>query len=197
MEHQADRAGRDCAAARRRVVGARGGTIRDPFGWFVQTAIEADDVPVEDVSGRRYGDIGYLMLDVADGDQGGALLRGLFDWQLEPATDRARSTSRRSPRPRASTAGPGTRRSACTSASTTSKRPRRASAISAARCCRSPTTTPAATPSASTTRDCASTSSGPSPATEDPRGGRSGARRCGAGVRRGGGEPARRARRGD
>src|SRR5207244_11057699 len=48
--------------------GARGGTIRDPFGhrWFVQTAIEADDVPVEDVFGRRYGDIGYLTLLVAE-----------------------------------------------------------------------------------------------------------------------------------
>jgi uncharacterized glyoxalase superfamily protein PhnB len=66
--------------------GARGGTIRDPFGhrWFVQTAIEADDVPVEDVFGRRYGDVGYLTLLVPDGERAARFFAGLFDWQLEP-----------------------------------------------------------------------------------------------------------------
>ena len=48
--------------------GARGGTIRDPFGhrWFVQTQIEIDDLPVEDAPGRRFGDIGYMTLNVPD-----------------------------------------------------------------------------------------------------------------------------------
>ena len=66
--------------------GARGGTIRDPFGhrWFVQTAIEADDVPVEDISGRRYGDVGYLTLMFADGNRAARFYGGLFDWQFEP-----------------------------------------------------------------------------------------------------------------
>jgi uncharacterized glyoxalase superfamily protein PhnB len=65
--------------------GARGGTIRDPFGhrWFVQTALEPDDLPVEDVSGRRFGDIGYLTLLVADGDRAARFFGSLFDWQLE------------------------------------------------------------------------------------------------------------------
>ena len=52
--------------------------------WFVQTAIEADDVPVEDVFGRRYGDIGYLTLLVADGERAARFFGSLFDWQLEP-----------------------------------------------------------------------------------------------------------------
>src|SRR4029077_8678414 len=66
--------------------GARGGTIRDPFGhrWFVQTAIAADDIPVEDVFGRRYGDVGYLTLLVNDGERAARFFAGLFDWQLEP-----------------------------------------------------------------------------------------------------------------
>lgn len=66
--------------------GVRGGTIRDPFGhrWFVQTAIEADDVPVEDVFGRRYGDIGYLTFLVADGERAARFFGNLFGWQLEP-----------------------------------------------------------------------------------------------------------------
>jgi uncharacterized glyoxalase superfamily protein PhnB len=65
--------------------GARGGTIRDPFGhrWFVQTNLEADDVPVEDVSGRRFGDVGYLTLEVADGDRAARFFRELFGWQLD------------------------------------------------------------------------------------------------------------------
>jgi uncharacterized glyoxalase superfamily protein PhnB len=66
--------------------GARGGTIRDPFGhrWFVQTAIEPDDLPVEDVDGRRYGDVGYVTLVVGDGDKAARFFGALFDWQLEP-----------------------------------------------------------------------------------------------------------------
>jgi len=65
--------------------GARGGTIRDPFGhrWFVQTAIEADDVPVEDVAGRRYGDVGYLTLRSPDGDRTARFFGELFGWRLE------------------------------------------------------------------------------------------------------------------
>src|SRR4051812_49935077 len=51
--------------------GARAGTIRDPFDhrWFVQTNLEADDVPVENTPGRRFGDIGYMTLEVADGER--------------------------------------------------------------------------------------------------------------------------------
>jgi uncharacterized glyoxalase superfamily protein PhnB len=66
--------------------GARGGTLRDPFGhrWFVQTAIEADDLPVEDISGRRYGDVGYITLQSPDGERTARFFGALFDWQLEP-----------------------------------------------------------------------------------------------------------------
>ncbi len=66
--------------------GARGGTIRDPFGhrWFVQTAVEPDDVPVEDVFGRRYGDIAYLTLLVPDGERAARFFGALFGWELEP-----------------------------------------------------------------------------------------------------------------
>jgi uncharacterized glyoxalase superfamily protein PhnB len=66
--------------------GARGGTIRDPFGhrWFVQTALEADDLPVEDIDGRRFGDVGYVTMLVADGDRAARFFGALFDWQLEP-----------------------------------------------------------------------------------------------------------------
>jgi predicted enzyme related to lactoylglutathione lyase len=65
--------------------GARGGTIRDPFGhrWFVQTAIEADDLPVEKIDGRRYGDVGYLTLLVADGERAARFFAELFGWDLE------------------------------------------------------------------------------------------------------------------
>jgi uncharacterized glyoxalase superfamily protein PhnB len=65
--------------------GARGGTIRDPFGhrWFVQTNLEADDVPVEDVSGRRFGDLGYLTLEVADGERAARFYGELFGWRLD------------------------------------------------------------------------------------------------------------------
>jgi uncharacterized glyoxalase superfamily protein PhnB len=64
--------------------GARQGTLRDPFGhrWFVATAIEADDVPVEDVFGRRYGDVGYMTLNVPDGERAARFFRDLFGWEL-------------------------------------------------------------------------------------------------------------------
>ncbi len=64
--------------------GARGGTIHDPFGhrWFIQTNIEVEDVPVEDAPGRRFGDIGYLTLEVPDGERAARFYRELFGWQL-------------------------------------------------------------------------------------------------------------------
>jgi uncharacterized glyoxalase superfamily protein PhnB len=63
--------------------GARSGVIRDPFGhrWFVATAIEADDLPVEDVPSRRYGDVGYLTLGVPDGDRARRFYSELFRWE--------------------------------------------------------------------------------------------------------------------
>ena len=65
------------AAAGERGVRRSVGVIRDPFGhrWFVATAIEPDDVPVEDVPGRRYGDVGYVTLEVPDGDRQALLQR--------------------------------------------------------------------------------------------------------------------------
>jgi uncharacterized glyoxalase superfamily protein PhnB len=64
--------------------GARGGTIRDPFGhrWFVQTQVEIDDRPVEDAPGRRYGDLGYMVLRVPDAARAQAFYRALFGWTL-------------------------------------------------------------------------------------------------------------------
>src|SRR5256714_1414372 len=64
--------------------GARGGTIHDPFGhrWFVQTNLEADDVPVEDIGGRRFGDIGYVTFEVADGERAARFFGALFGWEL-------------------------------------------------------------------------------------------------------------------
>jgi len=64
--------------------GARGGTIRDPFGhrWFVQTQIEIDDLPVEDAPGRRFGDIGYMTLNVPDAARARAFYGTLFGWTL-------------------------------------------------------------------------------------------------------------------
>lgn len=40
--------------------GARMGVLRDPFGhrWMVATHLQPDDTPVEDVPGRRFGDVG-------------------------------------------------------------------------------------------------------------------------------------------
>ena len=62
--------------------GSRGGVIRDPFGhrWFVQTNLEADDVPVEDAPGRRLGDIGYMTLNVPDAARARAFYGALFGW---------------------------------------------------------------------------------------------------------------------
>lgn len=62
--------------------GARRGTLRDPFGhrWFIATALAADDVPVEDVPGRRFGDVGYLTLEVPDGDRARAFYQRVFGW---------------------------------------------------------------------------------------------------------------------
>jgi uncharacterized glyoxalase superfamily protein PhnB len=62
--------------------GARGGVIRDPFGhrWFVQTQIDIDDVPVEDAPGRRYGDIGYMTLNVPDAARARTFYSALFGW---------------------------------------------------------------------------------------------------------------------
>jgi uncharacterized glyoxalase superfamily protein PhnB len=62
--------------------GARQGTLRDPFGhrWFVATALEPDDVPVEDIPGRRLGDVGYLTLMVPDGDRGRQFYEKVFGW---------------------------------------------------------------------------------------------------------------------
>jgi uncharacterized glyoxalase superfamily protein PhnB len=65
--------------------GARQGTIRDPFGhrWFICTALQADDVPVEDAPGRRLGDIGYLTLEVPDGARARRFYEALFGWTLD------------------------------------------------------------------------------------------------------------------
>jgi len=65
--------------------GARGGTIRDPFGhrWFVQTQTEIDDVPVEDVPGRRFGDIGYMTLQVPDAERASRFYGDLFGWTMD------------------------------------------------------------------------------------------------------------------
>jgi uncharacterized glyoxalase superfamily protein PhnB len=65
--------------------GARGGTIRDPFGhrWFVMTQIEVDDVPVEDAPGRRFGDVGYLTLQVPDAAKANRFYTALFGWKTD------------------------------------------------------------------------------------------------------------------
>ena len=64
--------------------GARSGVIRDPFGhrWFVATAVEPDDLPVEDVASRRYGDIGYMTLQVPDGERARRFYGQLFGWDI-------------------------------------------------------------------------------------------------------------------
>jgi uncharacterized glyoxalase superfamily protein PhnB len=64
--------------------GGRGGVIRDPFGhrWFVATHLHADDIPVEDAPGRRYGDIGYMVLNVPDAARARAFYGALFGWEL-------------------------------------------------------------------------------------------------------------------
>lgn len=65
--------------------GALMGTLRDPWGhrWFIGTHLVPDDVPVEDVSGRRYGDVGYLTLGVPDGPKAAAFYGQLFGWRTE------------------------------------------------------------------------------------------------------------------
>jgi uncharacterized glyoxalase superfamily protein PhnB len=62
--------------------GSRGGAIRDPFGhrWFVSTHLEADDIPVEDAPGRRFGDVGYLTLRVPDAERANRFYTALFGW---------------------------------------------------------------------------------------------------------------------
>jgi uncharacterized glyoxalase superfamily protein PhnB/catechol 2,3-dioxygenase-like lactoylglutathione lyase family enzyme len=67
--------------------GARRGTLRDPFGhrWFIATATEPDDVPVEDAPGRRYGDIGYMTLEVPDGDRARTFYEKVFGWNALPS----------------------------------------------------------------------------------------------------------------
>jgi uncharacterized glyoxalase superfamily protein PhnB len=62
--------------------GARRGTLRDPFGhgWFIATHVEADDIPVEDTPGRRFGDVGYLTLEVPDGDRARRFYETVFGW---------------------------------------------------------------------------------------------------------------------
>jgi uncharacterized glyoxalase superfamily protein PhnB/predicted enzyme related to lactoylglutathione lyase len=67
--------------------GARSGSLMDPFGhrWMIATALEPDDVPVQDVFGRRFGDIGYVTLEVADGERAARFYRELFGWQLDPS----------------------------------------------------------------------------------------------------------------
>ena len=64
--------------------GARRGELRDPFGhrWFIATAV-ADDVPVEDAPGRRFGDIGYLTLEVPDGNRARAFYERVFGWSTD------------------------------------------------------------------------------------------------------------------
>jgi uncharacterized glyoxalase superfamily protein PhnB len=62
--------------------GARRGTLRDPFGhrWFIATHLEADDTPVEDAPGRRFGDVGYVTLEVPDGDRARRFYETVFGW---------------------------------------------------------------------------------------------------------------------
>ena len=64
--------------------GGRGGVIRDPFGhrWFVATHLHADDAPVEDAPGRRFGDIGYMVLQVPDAARARAFYGALFGWAM-------------------------------------------------------------------------------------------------------------------
>jgi len=64
--------------------GARQGTLRDPFGqrWFISTHIAVDDVPVEDVPGRRFGDLGYVTLSVPDGEKARRFYGELFGWEF-------------------------------------------------------------------------------------------------------------------
>ena len=64
--------------------GARRGTVLDPFGhrWFIATALP-EDVPVEDAPGRRFGDVGYLTLEVPDGVRARAFYERVFGWSSD------------------------------------------------------------------------------------------------------------------
>jgi len=67
--------------------GARQGTLRDPFGhrWFIATHLEVDDIPVEDAPGRRFGDVGYVTLEVPDGVRAQRFYESLFGWTMRPS----------------------------------------------------------------------------------------------------------------
>jgi uncharacterized glyoxalase superfamily protein PhnB len=63
-------------------------TVRDPFGhrWNIATALEPDDVPVEDLPSRRLGDVGYITLGVPDGEQARRFYSDLFGWEVRPGS---------------------------------------------------------------------------------------------------------------
>ena len=64
--------------------GMRRASFRDPFGhrWNIGTALEPDDVPTEDLPSRRYGDVGYITLNVPDGRRARAFYSALFGWDV-------------------------------------------------------------------------------------------------------------------
>lgn len=72
----------------REAYGASRVTIRDPFGhrWMLGTALEPDDLPVEDVPSRRLGDIGYVTMRVVDGDRAARFFGELFGWEVQPGS---------------------------------------------------------------------------------------------------------------
>ena len=45
-------------------------------------ALEADDIPVEDAPGRRFGDVGYVVFEMPDGERAARFYRDLFGWEL-------------------------------------------------------------------------------------------------------------------
>ena len=63
-------------------------TIRDPFGhrWNIATALEPDDLPVEDLPSRRLGDIGYLTLLAPDSERAARFFGTLFGWDVQPGS---------------------------------------------------------------------------------------------------------------
>ena len=65
--------------------GALRGTIRDPFGhrWNIGTALEPDDVPIEDIPSRRFGDVGYITLMVPDKERARRFYTSLFGWEVD------------------------------------------------------------------------------------------------------------------
>jgi predicted enzyme related to lactoylglutathione lyase len=42
-------------------------------------------VPIEDSPGRRFGDVGYVTLEVADGERAARFYGELFGWELHPS----------------------------------------------------------------------------------------------------------------